>query len=59
MTISHNSKATGPFVIKFDVEPPELKEQKLFLHLRSSAMPMYGKNLINLLWNQQSDGLES
>ena len=46
MTISYNSKATGPVVTKFYVEPPEAVGTKhLDLMANMAAMPMSGKNL--------------
>ena len=34
-TISYKSKATGPVVIKFYVEPPGAEGTKMFIHFRS------------------------
>ena len=60
-----SSETTGPIETKFHVEPPWDRGTKVCSNglghmTKMAAMPIYGKNLKNiLLWNQKTDDLET
>ena len=59
-----SSETTGPIEAKFHVEPPSDGGMKVSSNgpghvTKMAAMPIYGKTLQNLLWNQKAYDFET